>query len=256
MAHRNKNLLEAFSASAASEKAEQGAAQNGAPPQAGGPFATPPVQESILTPAERELVKEASSGPPAFARAFMRPENYQGLIAVVVILMALSFLIGRATSGSVTAAEESTVAAPEESEVPVLAAAPIPVPGSTEPVRERSSAEADLTEATDDPRIAKLQARLADTRNEYTVVMVQYRRDRDEELANAAFYYLLDQGLPVVMLYKGSSLYIVLGAAPEQVDLDDLLARAKVLRGPPPGNRKGEFSTAYLQKIDNLVPRD
>lgn len=259
MAHRNKNLLEAFSASAANEKSAKDAAENGAPSSVGGPFATPPKQESILTAAERELVKDASTGPPAFARTILRPENYQGLIAAIVIVAAVSFLIGRATSGGVTAAEgaeESASVAPKAvDEQPALAATPIPLPGSVGLVSARTSEEADLAETDDALRMSAIKSELLDPANKYTITLAEYRKDRDEHLATPTLYYLLDEGLPAAMLYRGNRLLLVVGAAPRQVDLDDLLERAQTMPGPPPSNRKAEFSDAYLNKIDKIIDR-
>ena len=58
------------------------------------------------------------------------------------------------------------------------------------------------------------------------------------------------------MLERGKRLFIVLGAAPRQVDLDDLLMRAKTMNGPPPRSVKAEFSDAYVDKIDKFFERD
>ena len=262
MAHRNKNLLEAFSASAASEKAADGVPGNGASPRVGGPFATAPVQESILTPAERELVKDATSGPPAFARDLMRPENFPGLIAGVVILVALSFLIGRATAGSSAEVEAGAPqpalgeAQPGQPTAAALSATPIPLPGTNTEVQQRTSAEGDRAESAEVARITATMAQLQDRGNKYTVKLIEYRNPRDETLATATFYYLVDLGLPAAMVYRGKRLFIVLGAAASQVELDTLLQRAKTMDGPPPRNKQAEFHTAYLEKIDNLLERD
>ena len=266
MAHRNKNLLEAFSASAAGEKAATGAPDNGASSRVGGPFATAPVQESILTPAERELVKDATSGPPAFAGDLMRPENFPGLVAAVVILVAVSFLIGRATAGGAgpveaSGAQPAMAVQPEAAtagaeQPPVLTANPIPLPGSNAGVRQRTSAEGDRAESEEAARINDVHAQLKDQTNRYTVKLVEYEQPRDEVLATATFYYLIDQGLPAAMVYRGKRLFIVLGAAEQQVGLDSLLKRAKTMDGPPPRHKPTEFFDAYVEKIDNLLERE
>lgn len=264
MAHRNKNLLEAFSASAASEKAAEGGPDNGASARVGGPFAKAPVQESILTPAERELVKDATSGPPAFAGDLMRPENFPGLVAAVVILVAVSFLIGRATAGGAGAVEAGGTlpatseqsAAEGDEQPPVLSATPIPLPGSNAGVQQRTSADGDRAESAEAARINDVMDQLKDPTNRYTVKLVEYQQPRDDVIATSTFYYLIDQGLPAAMVYRGKRLFIVLGAAERQVDLDDLLKRAKTMEGPPPKHKQAEFFDAYLEKIDNLLERD
>jgi len=258
MAHRNKNLLEAFSASAASERSAHEAEHRDAASHPGGPFATPPSQESILTPAERELIKEASSGPPAFARALLRPENYPGAVAVVVLLVGISFLLGRASVRGVAAAEPDapTASAPAETESAALASDPIPLPGASVPVQRRTSADGDRAETESATQQSEISRQLLDLNNRYTVKLVEYQRDRDEHLANPTYYYLIDQGLPAAMLYRGKRLIIVLGAAREQVELDSLLQQAKTMRGPPPNNKRAEFSDAYVDKIDNYLDRE
>ena len=50
-------------------------------------------------------------------------------------------------------------------------------------------------------------------------------------------------------------MFIVIGAASKQADLDELLKSAKTMNGPPPRNREAEFSDAYVEKIDNLYER-
>lgn len=233
MVNRQKNLLEAFTASANAEKAaSEDPSVPGSP--SGGPFAPGPGREDAI---------ERSSS--SLADTLLHPENRGGLIALVGVLITLAFLAGRMTMEQRQAAH---AAAPEE---PSTAGAP---PARTETPRPQAAPAA--AEAEPDQPITPAEKALADTRNRYTIKLIDYAdRDRDQDLAWSLMNYLEDQGYESAAIYQGKRLFVVVGAAPNQVDLDEDLDALRALPGPPPLNRKGEFSTAYVEKIDNLYAR-
>lgn len=231
MAIPKKNLLEAFQASAAAEKAKVPAPDELTGSKAGGPFAPQPA--STPPPPVRAA--------PSVERAAWRPDVLQRLIALQVVITIAAFFLGRASTGGVSAAEEQGPALANES---VLPAASQPQPVQPKPVAQTSSAA-----GTDAERA------LLDPRNRYTVKLVEYTKGRDDTLALATLQYLQSQGLPAAAKYQGSQLFILLGAAESVSALDGLLARAKTLNGPPPLNKPAEFHDAYVANIDRLLTR-
>jgi hypothetical protein len=226
--NRQKNLLEAFTASANAEKAasEDPAPTGSGGSPSGGPFAEPSARR------ERPGAPRGS-----LADTLLHPENRGGLLALLGVLLTLAFLGGRMSAGR---GERSVVAAPEPEAAPVE-------PAAREPLAP-AAAEAQTP-------VSEAEKALADTRNKYTIKLVEYASGRDEDLAWNTLNYLEGLGLPAASLYKGKRMFIVLGAASKQADLDELLKRAKTMNGPPPRNREAEFSDAYVEKIDNLLER-
>jgi hypothetical protein len=243
MAHRQKNLLEAFSASAAVDKAaaadEDGLAPAPAPEVAGARKAT----DAEPRPAPPLLDTELSA-PPGVVQTLLQPENRGGLVILLVLGLALAFLTGRASVGSVVAQDDA--AAPDEVAAATNARAGLqpqavtPVP-TGEPLLVQPQTPAELA--------------LADLGNRYTVKLVEYRLDRDEDLCWANLAYLEELGLPAAVVMRGERMFIVLGAAPTVSELDDLVHRAQTMRGPPPRNEKAEFADAYVERIDKLYKR-
>lgn len=236
MVNRQKNLLEAFTASANAEKAaSEDPAVTGSP--SGGPFA--PGRGS-----EERFEKPVGT----LTDTLLHPENRGGLIALVAVFITLAFLAGMMTGkdeevAGVAAAGREPVAGPRTERVP----AELP---RTEKARSEPEPEAEGQKP-----MSPAEKALADTRNKYTVKLVEYQRFRDEDHQWRTMNYLEDLGLPAAALFRDKRLFIVLGAAPTQVELDALLKRAKTLTGPPPNNTPNEFSDAYVEKIDNLLVR-
>ncbi len=237
MTHRQKNLLEAFSASAAVEKAAS-AERDGA--TVGGPFAP----ESTPDAAEPEFPSEK----PGLGETLLQPENRGGLLILLGLGLTLAFLAGRASKGGTVAAkdDEPSIEETRPASTAPTSGSPTVVPivsaeAANEPAAGRSLSAAELA--------------LADPTNRFTIKLCEYEVDRDEDLAWPNFNYLEDLGLPVAMIQRGQRLFIVIGAAAQQAELDDQLAQAKSMAGPPPRSKSAEFSDAYVVMIDSVLDR-
>jgi hypothetical protein len=239
LVNRQKNLLEAFTASANAEKA---ASEDPAPTGAGGSPSGGPFAE----PASRRERVDAPRG--SLTDTLLHPENRGGLLALAGVLLTLAFLAGRISRGGDAAPPVAAAGpAPAGAKLAGEPGAPPPLaPAAQQPRGEPQEAQVPLSAA---------EKALADTRNRYTIKLVEYTKDQDEDLAWNTLNYLEGQGLPAAALYRGERMFIVLGAAAKQAELDELLERAKTMNGPPPRNRAAEFSDAYVEKIDNLYKR-
>ena len=170
----------------------------------------------------------------------------QLLALVQVLVIVVAFLLGRASVSSVEASPAS-----EELQAPAAV-----VPNEAPPPNAVPSAAATNAQIDTLARTASEQA-LLDTRNVYTIKVVEYfDSESNRRLAQATWKYLTEtQRLPAVIATKGTRVFILVGAAPAQVDFDALLARVKSMSGPPPMSKAGEFYDAYLEKIDKVFPR-
>jgi hypothetical protein len=99
---------------------------------------------------------------------------------------------------------------------------------------------------------------LLDRENIYTIKLIHYSNTEANKrlAAGTARYVIEQQNLPAVVAADSTGLYILVGAAPRQVDLDGFLARAKKMPGPPPMSKPGEFHSAYVEKIDRVFRRE
>ncbi len=202
-----------------------------------------------------------SSGSGAGGGGFaLRPSQWQWLVLAQVVLLLCAFLVGRA-SVQETAASEARVDASRgpqfapavEPNAPAASGAPASggtpaatpnAPGTTLPVRAEPT-----------PVSAEEQA-LRDPRNIYTLKVADYvYNESSVRLAQDAARYLKNSGLPACLVQKGTRVYLLVGAAPKQVDLDELGRTVRVLSGPPPINRPREFHDAYVEKIDKVFQR-
>jgi hypothetical protein len=232
MAIPKKNLLEAFQASAAAEKAAKALAPAEATgSKAGGPFAPQP----------------ASAPPPPVVRSAPKPESplrrpdaLQRLIALQVVITIGAFFLGRVSVGGVEAGAPPAA----ESAPPVVRSEP-PAPSAAGDVRVVTSADAGTA----------AERALLDPNNRYTVKIAEYQKGRDDALAAATLQWLVSQGLPAAAKYQGSRLFLLVGAAPKQAELDGLRDRLKTMNGPPPLNKPAEFHDAYISSIDRLITR-
>lgn len=244
MSPRGKNLLEAFS--------------NGS----GNPAPTPLPTGSKSGAPSLPLLGTAG----ARRSLTLRASQVQWLVLAQVVLIVLAFLLGRASVANVAeAAAEPSDAAPSAQQKPVgelirpaqtpeqpaarpqVQPAPPPVNSPAQP----ANAQVDNT-----PRTAAEQA-LLDPRNVYTLKVADYvYNDSSLKLARDALKYLSETcALPACLTRHGSRLYLLVGAAPRQVDLDGLGRTVRELKGPPPISKPKEFHDAYVEKIDKVFQR-
>jgi hypothetical protein len=256
MAIQKKNLLEAFQASAAAEKAKAAAGAAAGQPKAGGPFAQPtpakpPAEPAGDAPGESPL-RRAWSQRAWNTEALMKG-GLQRLIVLQLLITIAAFFLGRASVSSVDAGDGSArgdeVAAGLQQPPPAsgAGATPSPQPGDPSGAQQSGGAAQVVTQPG-----TPAERALLDPRNLYTVKVVEYRKGKDDEVALSTLEYFLDQGLPAVAQVQGGRLFILLGAAPTQAELDELLAEAKTMRGPPPLSKPAEFHDAYVVGIDRL----
>lgn len=234
MAIQKKNLLEAFQASAAAEKELERASGTPTTSKAAGPFAAaesaPPPEAPRLAPAAGEQRGTA-----------WVQESTTRLVVLVTVLIVAAFFVGRASVGRVEAGASSS-SAPTTGRV-------------VEPRPSRPSSTSQAEPASSVQAQTPAERALLDPRNRYTVKLVEYKKGRDDEIAMQTLAWLQGQKLPAVAQFQGARLYILLGAAEKQSGLDDLLAQAKSMNGPPPQNRQAEFHDAYVVSIDRLIQR-
>ena len=251
MSSRGKNLLEAFSSHGTSGSQPAAATSSPAVPSA----APRPASGSSL-----------SAGlAPARGLVTLRRSHLQWLALAQVVLLLLAFLVGRAsTKGAVEAGAgdvprnfepaQDTSAAVQPTQTPAATPSQNPTNSAGNP---QSGASAPVQAQVDSqPRTAAEQA-LLDPRNVYTLKVVDYvYNDSSLRLARETLRYLTEtHGLPACLTRNGSRLYILVGAAPRLVDLDELGRTVRQLKGLPPISRTGEFESAYVEKIDKVFQR-
>jgi hypothetical protein len=238
MAIPKKNLLEAFQASAAAEKAKVQAPAEAAGAKAGGPFAPQPAS-AVPPPVVRSAPKPDSP--------LSRPDALQRLIALQVVVTIAAFFLGRLSVGDVSAAAPASVSD-----------TPLPVPEqparpAAQPQAQQSKPTAAAVTSADAGTAA--ERALLDPNNRYTVKLAEYQKGRDDEIAAGTLQWLISQGLPAAAKYQGSRLFLLVGAAPGQAELDGLRDRLKTMNGPPPLHKPAEFHDAYISSIDRLITR-
>ena len=239
MAIPKKNLLEAFQASAQAEKAKVQQATEASGAKAGGPFAPSPTTEPP-PPVVRSAPKPESP--------LRRPDALQRLIALQVVITIAAFFLGRASVGGVEAAAPAGDAPAQTAQT----ARETPAQPTAKPAAAKPDDVKVLTSS--DPGTAAELA-LMDPANRYTVKLAEYEKGRDDTIAAGTLAWLRSQGLPAVAKFEGKRLFLLVGAAPSQVELDGLRDRCKTMNGPPPLNKPAEFHDAYVSSIDRLISR-
>lgn len=251
MANRGKHLLEAFKTAgpgASSPPSSVNAPRPSGPPSgAGGLGARPPASSSPY-------------GAPAVLSLNAPQLRLFGL--VVLLLCVVTFLLGRmSVSRDAQAAGPGTPEAPAQNDSAGKLAVNAPTPGPSQAPSAVAPPAAEAASGGGQP-IVDSQARepaeqaLLDRKNVYTIKLVHYSNTQaNQRLAAQTAQYIRAQNLPAVVATDGAGLFILVGAAPRQVDLDAYLAQVKRLPGPPPLNRAGEFASAYLEKIDRVFKR-
>lgn len=248
MSSRGKNLLEAFS-NPGSSGSQPAAGSSSSPAPTAGPR---PSSGSLL-----------SAGlAPARGIVTLRRSHLQMLVLAQVVLLLLAFLVGRASmKGSVEAGApdspknfEPAPQAPAQPQAKAPAGNPNPTNSAGNPQGTGSGTV--QAQVDSQPRTAAEQA-LLDPRNVYTLKVVDYvYNDSSLRLARETLRYMSEtHGLPACLTRNGSRLYILVGAAPRIVDLDELGRTVRQLKGPPPISRSAEFESAYVEKIDKVFQR-
>lgn len=238
MSSRGKHLLEAF--------------------RAAGPGMSPPAAS---TP--NALGKTIAPAPRANApRTWTLNAPQARLIGLVALLaMVVAFLLGRMSVRSFAHAAgdaDSTEAVRESvDDAGDRATAGERTASVGRPAGPAPSVQSPAAVVDPNPRTAAEQA-LLDRTNVYTIKLVHYSNTEvNTRLAAATARYVIEaHNLPAVVAADTTGLYILVGAAPRQVDLDDYLSRVKRMSGPPPQSRAGEFTSAYIEKIDKVFRRD
>ncbi len=229
MSQRSKNLLEAFTQSKAPEKsAEPVAEPRGSAARVGGPFAdgatkaATPVHPRSQDPRPAPVVGTNSS--PSRGR----------LLVLGVAIAVTFFFVGRISVPGVQAAGDSAGQDP----APPKTAAVLPAAVLPAPVGVLSNETA-----------------LLDRANQATILAITYKlSDDNERLARDTCARMIAQQLPAAVWRnpEKKQISLLVGAAPRQIDLDEMLVRVKAAvseRG------KQEFTTAYIVPIDNYIVR-
>ena len=179
----------------------------------------------------------------------------QWLVLAQVVLLVVAFLLGRASVQQAEASEAERAGSSVSTPTGVTAGvAPTGAPQAQPAAAASGGALPVRAEPT--PVSAAEQA-LRDPRNVYTLKVADYvYNDSSVRLAQDAARYLVESAsLPACLVQKGTRVYLLVGAAPRQVDLDDLGRTVRQLKGPPPISKPGEFHDAYVEKIDKVFQR-
>ncbi len=224
MSQRSKNLLEAFNQSKAPEKsAEPVAPPRGSAPKVGGPFAD---SAPMARPKEQPLLHGARSDSSRSPRERLR------VVVLCTGIALIFFFVGRASAPSVGAAEKP----------------PAPAPGAPAEMTQTPPAAKPINLVGNDTA-------LVDLANQSTILACSYKFSAENKtLAMASRARLIEQGLPA-SVYENQTkkqIFILVGAAPRQSDLDGLLVRVKSATSD---RAKQEFKGAYAVPIDNYVVR-
>lgn len=182
----------------------------------------------------------AAAGAPGAGAALFRPLTHPVVLAALVLVFALGFFAGRRGLSEAVAGGSSTGGGEEARALGD--ASPTGTAGAPTAGADAPEAEADRA--------------LYDRANRYTVLAITYdtNSERNRELASATVAAFRALGLPAARPQpSGSALVVVVGAAPTQEGLAALRDDVRLAAGP--NGRPGEFSTAGIYPIDNLIER-
>ncbi|MBM3992234.1 MAG: hypothetical protein FJ298_14680 [Planctomycetes bacterium] len=238
---QNKHLLEALTG-------QGGRAPQGGAPSAGGPS-----------------IERASAGRGGLSLSGSR---LQMLVLAQIVLTVVAFLLGRASVQPVEAGANSTSDASNAGGVFGLGANPnasglthadpsaAAVTGA--PAPDAGGVGNGVLSVRPQPTpVSAAEQALRDPRNIYTLKVADYvYNESSVRLAQDAARYLTESAaLPACLVQKGTRVYLLVGAAPRQVDLDELGRTVRQLKGPPPISKPTEFYDAYVEKIDKVFQR-
>ena len=188
----------------------------------------------------------------------------QWLVLAQLVLLVVAFLLGRASVQRAEASEggQPTPSSAGRGSVEALASAngaasAAGQAGASTPPPTSASAGGALPVRPEPTPVSAAEQALRDPRNVYTLKVADYvYNESSVRLAQDAARYLVESaGLPACLVQKGTRVYLLVGAAPRQVDLDDLGRTVRQLKGPPPISKPGEFHDAYVEKIDKVFQR-
>lgn len=258
MTQRNKSLLEAF-------KASQASGGTPAPVQAQNPTPAPALKPAQAPAAGSTATPPPSGAPPVVNEprvslmdsrsihdVVLQRSQLKLLALVVALALVCAFLIGRASVRGVAAANGDTstgsndagLVQQQQPEAP--AASPTATGAST----------AQPTNVDRSPR-ALAEAALLDAKNVYTIKLIDYvNTEGNKRLANSTCNYVNEQGVLACVVNDSGHISILVGAAATKSELDALMLRCRTMNGPPPASKAAEFSSAYLERIDHVFPRN
>ncbi len=262
MTQRSKNLLEAFKASSQEERPGVLPRRAKPAPKADDPFAVDTAGAKEPPPRARALHERAAA---ATLHSYV-----PALVLAILALVGLAYWLGKISKADqVSAGDRSKPAKPanpeagsgEQTQVEAkIAAQERPQAAPPKATADEGRPAAGQTafpssEGTLSDARTRAEQALMDASNKYTVVMAEYVYGRDDAIAEQTLAYVTGQGFPAALTYKGTRLFLVAGAAPDQKSLDGLVKSANALVGPPPLNRRGEFQGAYTNYIDKVLKR-
>jgi len=212
----------------------------------------------------------SSLGGSSFGGALsLGGSRLQWLVLAQVVLLVVAFLLGRAsvqraeasegTPPTPTNAQPSTAGASLSQPAPQLpsSAQGTSSAGSNSSGSNSTGAGGPLPVRAEPTPVSAAEQALRDPRNIYTLKVADYvYNESSVRLAQDAARYLVESaGLPACLVQKGTRVYLLVGAAPRQVDLDELGRTVRQLKGPPPISKPTEFHDAYVEKIDKVFQR-
>ncbi|MBK7878074.1 MAG: hypothetical protein IPJ77_20640 [Planctomycetes bacterium] len=252
MVARQKNLLEAFRASAPEGRAAQKRKPD-APVHSGGPFAGGAGGAWGASKAARLEFGERG-GRSFLARVFGDRTVRLVVLGILVVGVAAWLLRSGPEAGGIEAAEPPSASGD---------------PGSfARPAASSATAAPTVAPAADPARSNQVAAQLGttddqafhDPKNEFTVRVAQYKNDENGlKLARATVAWLRKEGYPAVQPIRTGGtkpgLIVCVGAKPKTKDLDTLVEFLRGLRGPPPQSKEPPFRDAYVVRIDDVLKR-
>lgn len=174
-----------------------------------------------------------------------------GRMAAIVLAVAIAFCLGLLVGTRLVPAEGQVAAAEPEarrSDAGSLADR-APAERRLEPYTQITPhTEADLASAFNE-----VGAALFDPDNRYTVLAITYdSTDQNQALARATSNHFQLRSIPASLPYeREGNLYIMVGAAPSVSALEPL--RDRVRAELDPAGRRGQYVTAYIEPIENIV---
>jgi hypothetical protein len=259
MTQRNKSLLEAF-------KASQASGGTPAPVQAQNPTPAAPQKAGHVPTPGSTATSPASSAPPVVSEprvslmdsrsihdVVLQRSQIKLLALVVALALVCAFLIGRASVRGVAAADGDSSSGANDATLLQQQQQPEAPAASSTPAGAPTAQPANVDRS---PR-ALAEAALLDPKNVYTIKLIDYiNTEGNKRLANSTCNYVNEQGVLACVVNDTGHISILVGAAATKSELDALMLRCRTMNGPPPASKAAEFSSAYLERIEHVFPRN